>query len=197
MQVIDEANWPERSLCYLCRNFNTLNKGDDYLDVKTVIQIGLLDFTLFPDYPKFYATYQFLNVKNHSVYSDKLHLSVLNLTKIELATEEDKAHRIDHWASLFKATTWEEIKMLAQNDEYIQEASTTIYELTQEEKIRLQCEAREDYYRRQRSNTRRYEATCAELANTKTKLANANIKIEEQASIIANLTAQLDALKKQ
>ena len=41
--------------------------------------------------------------------------------------------------------------MLAQKNEFINEASATIYQLSQEENIRLQCEAREDYYRRQRS----------------------------------------------
>jgi len=81
-------------------------------------------------------------------------LSVLDLSQIPLATEEDKACRLDHWASLFKAATWEEIKTLAQNDKYINVASETIYQLTQE-KIRQQCEAREDYYRRQHSNEAR------------------------------------------
>lgn len=38
--------------------------------------------------------------------------------------------------------------MLAKSDKYIQEAADSIYELTQDEKIRLQCEAREDYHRR-------------------------------------------------
>ena len=63
MQVINEYNWPERSLSYLCRAFNNLNPGEDYHKVKPVVQIGLLDFTLFPEYPEFYATYQFLNIK--------------------------------------------------------------------------------------------------------------------------------------
>lgn len=203
MQVIDESNWQERSLSYLCRDFDQLNKGEDYLNVKTAIQIGLLDFSLFPKIPEFYATYQLLNIKNHSVYSDKLRISVLDLTQISLATEEDKAYGIDQWAALFKATTWEEIKMLAQNDEYIKEASDTIYQLTQEEKIRLQCEAREDYYRRQRTQMRRYEAACTELADVKTrldvtntKLDEANTKIEEQAALIAELTAKLNAKNK-
>lgn len=40
--------------------------------------------------------------------------------------------------------------MLAQKNEYIGEATDTIYQLTQDEKIRMQCEAREDYYRTQR-----------------------------------------------
>lgn len=63
MQVINEYNWPERSLSYLCRAFNNLNPGEDYHKVKSVVQIGLLDFSLFPKHPEFYATYQFLNIK--------------------------------------------------------------------------------------------------------------------------------------
>ena len=38
--------------------------------------------------------------------------------------------------------------MLAHENNDIQEAVATVYQLTQEEKIRQQCEAREDYYRR-------------------------------------------------
>ena len=69
---------------------------------------------------------------------------------IELATEEDRKYKIDYWANLFKSTTWEELKMIAKSDEYIQEAVDTVYQLSKEEQIRLQCEAREDYYRRMR-----------------------------------------------
>lgn len=150
MQVINEHNWPERSLSYLCRSFDSLNRGESYLEVKPAIQISLLDFTLFPDNPEFYATYQLLNVKNCIKYSDKLRLHVLDLTHIDLATEEDKKYQIDYWAALFKTTTWEELKMLAKKNDAIAEAVETIYKLSEEENIRLQCEAREDYYRRQR-----------------------------------------------
>ena len=52
MQVINEHNWPERSLSYLCRSFDGLNRGENYLEAKPVIQISLLDFTLFPEYSK-------------------------------------------------------------------------------------------------------------------------------------------------
>lgn len=74
------------------------------------VQIGILDYTLFPDAPEFYATYRLMNVKTHKIYSDKLCLSVLDLKHIELATEEDKAYQIDYWARLFKATTWKELR---------------------------------------------------------------------------------------
>ncbi len=157
MQVINRHNWPERSLSYLCRAFDSLHSGEEYESARPVIQISLLDFTLFKNHPEFYATYKFLNVKNYTLYSDKLRLSVLDLTHTDLATDEDRYYQIDYWASLFKSTTWEEIKMLAQDNEYINEASATIYQLSQEEKVRLQCEAREDYYRLQRGMQRRME----------------------------------------
>ena len=38
--------------------------------------------------------------------------------------------------------------MLAENNEYLKEATETVYEISQEEQIRMQCEAREDYNRR-------------------------------------------------
>lgn len=98
----------------------------------------------------YYSTYQLLNVKNHTLYSDKLRISVLDLTQIDLATEEDRRYQLDYWAALFKSTTWEELRMLAKDNEYIADASDTIYKLSQEERIRMECEAREDYYRRQR-----------------------------------------------
>ena len=43
-------------------------------------------------------------------------LSVIDLSKVELATEEDRLYGIDYWTRLFKAKTWEEIKMLAEKE---------------------------------------------------------------------------------
>ena len=148
MQVVNEGNWIERSQCYLCRSFDHLNKGEDYKNVRPAIQIGILDYTLFPETPEFYATYRLMNVKSHKIYSDKLRISVLELNQIGLATEEDRAYRIDYWARLFKATTWKELKALAEQNPIFTEAARTAVVLSEDEKIRLQCEAREDYYRR-------------------------------------------------
>ena len=147
MQVVDYKNWPERAMTYLCRNFDQLSRGDDYIEVKPTIHIGFLDFTLFPEQPEFYATYKMMNVKNHHVFTDKLALSVVNLKHIKLATQEDQEWKIDYWASLFKATTWEELKMLAKQSPILEDAVETIYELTADESIREQCKAREKHIR--------------------------------------------------
>ena len=108
-----------------------------------------------------------------------MRLSVLNLTRIDLATKEDKRYHLDYWASLFKATTWEELKMIAKQDDFINEASATVYQLSQEEMIRLQCEAREDFYRRQRS----VQHT---LDNQKDMLERQNLTIKNQSAAIKN-----------
>ena len=191
MQVINLNNWQDRSLSYLARNFDHLKKGEDYELTHPVIQIGLLDYTLFPDHPEFYSTYQFLNVKNHTLYSDKMRISVLDLSRIDLATEEDRQYQLDYWAALFKAKTWEELQMLAQNNNYFKEASETVYELTQEEQIRQQCLAREDYNRTMKGIENNFAAQKHEIATLKKDLDDANQQLSEKDALIASLQAQL------
>ncbi len=201
LQVINQHNWPERSLLYLCRAFNNLNSGEDYQQVRPAIHIGLLDFTLFKNYPEFYATYMMLNVKNFMIYSDKLRLSVVDLTHIDLATKEDKQYRIDQWAALFKATTWEEIKMIAQQNDDILAAGNAVYRLTQEERIRQICEAREDYYRCQRGMQRFMEEQVATVKRQEAILKEQEVALKEQEVALkeqaAALKEQAAALKEQ
>lgn len=195
LQVINECNWTERSLSYLCRTFDNLDSGENYNVVRPAVQIGLLDFTLFPEYPEFYSTYQFMNIKNHTVYSDKMRISVLNLTRKDLATEKDKEFHLHYWASFFKATTWEELEMLAKKDEFINEAVTTIYQLSQEEQIRLQCEAREDYYRRQRTVQDHLDKKNAMIERQNATIENQSIMIENQKAMIESQKTALEGQK--
>lgn len=159
MQVLNKGFWPERSIGYLARNFDHLERGEDYGNTKTVIHIGFLDFDL-PDIPpEFYGTYKLLNVKNNAKYSDKLTLSVVNLRHINLATEEDKKYHVDKWAKLFKAATWEEIKMIAGKDEYLNEASSELFKRLADLTVREECEARQRYYRDQQRLSRLEQET--------------------------------------
>ena len=38
LQISNERNWPDRSLGYLCRSYDNLNKGDDYIETKPAVQ---------------------------------------------------------------------------------------------------------------------------------------------------------------
>ena len=190
MQVKNEFNWTDRSLSYLCRSFDQLQSGQDYEDILPVIHVGFTDFTLFPKEPEFYATYQMINIRNHSqVFSRKFTLSVIDLTQIDKATEENKASKIDYWARLFKAKTWEELQMLAQNDEYLQAAATSIRIANEEEIIREQCRAREDALRRERTLERdnklwqeKYQA-----------LQDENLSLQDELSALREQLAKLQA----
>lgn len=53
--------------------------------------------------------------------------------------------------------------MLAKDNNYISDAASTVYRLSQEEMIRLQCEAREDYYRTQLDLKHEMERRDAEI----------------------------------
>jgi predicted transposase/invertase (TIGR01784 family) len=106
MQVQDNHDWPERSISYLCRCFDNLQKGQGYIHVKGAVHIGFLDYTLFPGYPEFYATYRLRNERTGQLYSSKFRISVVDLTQIKLATEEDKRSHRNLWAAFFKATSW-------------------------------------------------------------------------------------------
>ena len=154
MQMTDQLNWQDRSLSYLCRSFDQLYKGDDYTEAKPATHIGFLNFTSFPDKPEFHARYKLLNLKNHRVYSDKLSLHMVDLTHIELATVEDKAWKIDYWARLFTAKTWEDLKMITENDIHMEAAAKEMYVLSADELIQQRCRARDDFRKQENSRNR-------------------------------------------
>lgn len=158
MQVANRLNWQNRSVVYLCRSYDSLTHGQDYNEAKSAIHIGFLDYTLFPDNPEFYASYKLINVKNYQKYSDNITLNVVDLSRIDLATEEDKIYHIDGWAKFLKATTWEEVRILAAEDEDMREAAKSLFVYNTEEQVRKMCLDREEYYQ----DLRNYERAIAE-----------------------------------
>ena len=188
MQVLNQGFWPERSIGYLSRSFDHLKRGEDYSSTKSVIHIGFLDFELPGIPPEFYGTYKLLNVKNNAKYSDKFTLSVVNLKHIDLATEEDKKYHIDKWAALFKATTWEEIKMIAGKDEYLNEASSELFKRLADLAVQEECEAREQYYKEKQyliDLRQEVEAKKKDLAKQTKNIAKKNKTIAKKNEAIA------------
>ena len=147
MQVENLGNWPERSLTYLCRIFDQLKSGEDYRNVKTSLHIGILDFTP-KDFPQIlYSDYFLYNLKTGHKYSDKFGIYMLQLNQLGNPEDEKNMPEIYYWARLFKATTWEEIQMLAEKNESIKKSIVTLKELTADERAKMQMEARERYRR--------------------------------------------------
>ena len=147
MQVANLGNWPERSLTYLCRMFDQLKTGEDYIKVKKTIHVSIMDFTP-NDFPKvLYSEYFLYNLKTGHKYSDKFAIYMLQLNQLGNPKDERDIPEIYYWAQLFKAKTWEEIQMLAEKNECIKQSIATLQEITADEKARMQMEARERYRR--------------------------------------------------
>ena len=197
MQENDYHDWPERSIGYLCRMYDSLEHGEEYINAKPAIHIGILDYTTFPEHPLFYSKNQIMDVNTHRIYSDKFSLYVLDLSQIDLATKEDCFWQIEEWAKLFKATTWEEIKMIADKNEYLTETSNTLCDLYADKAVRERCLDRIEYNLRMK----RYED---DLAQKDKALEEKDKTIEEQGNaldekdaLIKRLMEEIAELKQQ
>ena len=190
MQMSNEYNWPERSISYAARSFDQLNSGEEYKEVLPVHSIGFLNFTLFEDQPEFFATYELRNKKTGHLYSSKFSIHVLDLTRTDLATAEDQNYEIDRWAKLFKAKTWEELRMIAKNNPDLLQASNDLYTVNADEIIRQQARARADaefWERNKNAKLKRLEDTIIDQDNT----------IAENQKLLAEKDAELLRLQKE
>ncbi len=119
-----------------------------------------------------------------------------------LATKEDKRDKIDQWAEFFKAKTWEDMKMLAEKNESIGRAVSGVWQLTEEEKIRQRCRAREEWIINDNYKTRKLKEQEEELKQKDVALEQKDAEIEEkdaaisdQKVIIEQLQAEIEHLK--
>ena len=138
---------------------------------------------------------------------------MVDLTLIDMATDEDKKLHRHLWASFFRATTWEEINMIATQDKNIQLAATKLYQLSEDQRIRDELWARQDAIRRQidfeNYHRRRYEEVEAKyidveakrieaeakLAEIEAKTNKAEAELAEKDKVIASLLAEIEQLK--
>ena len=67
---------------------------------------------------------------------------MLDLFYISKVTYDVKNTSLYYWACLFKATTRKEMLTMAEQSESIRKVIVTLRQLTNDEKIKLQCEAR-------------------------------------------------------
>ena len=85
----------------------------------------------------------------------------------------------------------EELQMLAQNDEYLQEAAASIRIANEAEIVREQCRAREDALRRERTLERDNNRLLAENASQQEQIASQQEQIASLRKQLAELQAQI------
>ena len=196
MQVVNRHDWPERSIGYLSRMYNNLQKGDQYIDTKPAIHIGILNFSPFEEQPIFYSRNLLMDVIHHRIYSSKFAVNVLDLSHIELATEEDKSWSLDFWAKLFKTKTWEEMKMIAKDNEYFTEASNTLCDLYADFNVRERCRDREDYELEQKYLHDTIAQQCDKIIQQESMLVQKDDMLAQKEGMLAQQAVELEEMKK-
>lgn len=113
---------------------------------------------------------------------------MLDLTKVNNATDEDKAYGIDKWARLFASKTWEDLHMLAQENSLFAEATKTVQQLTDDDTIREACFRRDE----QLALEAYFKLT---IAQQEAALKQKDSEIAEKDSTIAEMSAEIAKLK--
>ena len=191
MQIVDYDNWPIRSLSYTCRKFDNVARGQDYNMTKTVYHIGFLDFTLFKDHPEFFARYQVRNAKDGYLYTDRFNMFVVDLKQTKLATDEDRLYGIDRWARLFKAKTWEEIKMIVKEDTSMNSTAEAIYKSVSDQKILEQCRIREDFIAHEKYQLEKIRSLSSENKSLSSENKSLKQEVTSKDAIISDKDATI------
>ena len=116
---------------------------------------------------------------------------------MRLATKEDKKWHIDEWARLFKATTREELKMIAEKDQVYSEAANSIYIQNSDETVRAMCEARQEAIFHEQYVQKQLKEKDERLVLKDEQLAQKDEQLSQKDALITQLQAELDSLKNQ
>ena len=202
MQVKKIPGWNERLLSYGCRSFDSLKVGDNYLDAPTFHEVGFVCFDMFTDNNRFYDTFYLTNEDSSQIYSDKFVLSVVNLRRIDEATERDKLYKLDKWCKLITASSWEEAKLIAKEDPLMEATIEQLYNLGADIDVIEEAIRRKDYYDYVHSLENKITEKDSEIAEKDSMLkknaaeiAEKNFMLEKNAAEIAELKKQLNPLR--
>lgn len=108
--------------------------------------------------------------------ADGFNLIVVSLNQTEMATEEDRTYEIDKWVKLFKSETWEDIKMIANDNKYMTSAAQSVYLSNEDENVRKIARDREEYLRRENAREKKLKI----LEEENQKLGDENQKLGDE-----------------
>ena len=178
MQVIYLKYWDDRSLFYLCKMFSSqLQKGEDYDQLQKCVHVSVLNFTYYKNDDICYRKAQIYDQKTGNLYSDKLELQVLELSKIP--KEYHHPDGIIAWMKFFRGGKKEDLKEMSKGNFYLEEAYEDLMEMSQDEEKRRAYEARERAIRDQLSLQRQAERTFQQLTDAQEQLEKVTREIVE------------------
>ena len=122
---------------------------------------------------------------------------MVDLTRINMATKEDKLYGVDKWAAFFKADKWEDIIMLADQMPSLQTSVETLYQLNTDEQIRETCDRFIRAENRERGYKNWIASQAEEIAKQKEELDAQKAELAVQKEELANKDAENEKLKEE
>lgn len=191
MQMSIALDWVKRSMYYGFGMYLDLKAGQDYGDCRPSYHFGFVKKSPFKDDDRFFSTYLLRELTTGRIYSGDFQINMINLSKIGNATEEDRESGLYDWVRLFIATEWKELMELARRTEALGNAVVTLAELSTDEKIRQQCDARKKYEMDQNALEKRFQKLTSDLEAKRSQLQEQEIQLQEQESQLQQQANQL------
>ena len=189
VQVVDEGDYPERSLYYWARDFSSaLQAGDKYSELPSVVIISILDFLLF-DCDGYHSEFRPLEVSRGEQLSDKMALHYFEIGKLP---EGDGARsELEQLLWLFRAKTEEDLKKLERLEvSAVRQTIKAYREITVSDEFRELARLRERARHNEASALHRARET--ERKKWQGVVADKDAALAEQAAEIARLKSLLE-----
>ena len=188
IQLMDYEDWPERSLFYLCKMFvEQIKEGEEYLNLKKCIHIGILNFNLFEE-KNYYSRFHLWEDSRYDLYSDKLEIHILELPKVNNPNLPES--ELLHWTRFFSGEKKEDLVSMAEKNPYIKKAYDHILDISADEQKRLEYEFHMKELRDKNSILgykrrleQRMEKVEADIAKAEADIAKAEQKMEKAEEI--------------
>ncbi len=147
VQVARENFFMKRSMYYLSRMFSDQAvKGHDYENLKPVIGINLLDFTLFEEAPKWHNRAKFILTETNQLLTDCITLHFLELPKLKYS-DIKAVKRLEAWGAYFAGAPEEELEVLYMNEPLLKDALSYEKVFTNNDDMYRKYQQREDAIR--------------------------------------------------
>jgi predicted transposase/invertase (TIGR01784 family) len=155
IQIADMEGMAERTVFYASKMLTShMHSGDLYSKMKKTFVIVIAHFDWFKEEKNYHHRFLLRDEETGYVFSDIMEVNTLELPKLPKAPEQTGDANLWNWAALLAARKEDELDMLAQRSPEIGKVVGLLKELSADEAIRMQYEAREKALRDDKARIR-------------------------------------------
>ena len=205
VQFTDKYDMLKRSIFYWSRTYlNPLEKGDDYQALRPVIAINILNFDLFDQTKRFHTSYHLYEDEDQFKLTDVMEFHYIEMSKLIMTWKDDKLDpwnsvlarwllllgMVDHRNKKVYEHIYEELEVIAMEDESLRDAFQTWEELSMTPEQRHAYESR-------LKRIMDEEAFQSRMERLKLELEEKSKEIEQQVKEAAQQSKEADQQSKE